>query len=170
MELVRTTSIREQARAADARVLTAALEDDTAKATSELAQVRAEMLAVRAALPDEDYIVCRHQLFDRIVPVDLLLAICARLDSPRDLGRLACTSTIFGRPVEWPSKDGNAPQRHVSVVEEPARRWVLRHSGAGMGSGKEQSWLQRMHEVQRPRFVVAHPSCTLMDDGAVLKQ
>eukprot|EP01043_Picozoa_sp_COSAG02_P042290 COSAG02_NODE_3584_length_6524_cov_7.274934_3_plen_754_part_00 len=90
--------------------------------------------------------------------VEVLLAVCARLDSPKDLGHLACASSSFGRPIEWPSEDGNAPERR-SVVEQTARQWV------GARATEQQqtvlaaawpSWVRRMQEILAPAAVFSH--------------
>ena len=40
---------------------------------------------------------------------EVLLIICSHLNSPRDLGRLACVSRAFGTPVDWTIAEGRAP-------------------------------------------------------------
>ena len=84
---------------------------------------------------------------------EVLVAICAQLQSPQDLGRLACVSRAFGGPTQWAG--GGSESR--SVVEESARRWVLaRTPGAGStrseGEQRGRSWLWRMHFIQARRF------------------
>eukprot|EP01046_Picozoa_sp_COSAG06_P005008 COSAG06_NODE_218_length_20036_cov_21.649446_7_plen_414_part_00 len=92
--------------------------------------------------------------------VEVLLAVCAHLDSPKDLAHLACASSSFGRPVEWPSEDGNAPERR-SVVEQTARRWVrarvAEQRQAGLAAhARDPSWLRRMQEILVPAVAFTH--------------
>lgn len=61
---------------------------------------------------------------DDLEEVEVLLAICAHLCDPKDLGRLARASSSFGRPIEWSTVNGSAPGVR-SVAAESARRWVL---------------------------------------------
>ena len=63
--------------------------------------------------------------FDTIGELDVLLHICNFVEMPKDLGRLACASSVFGRKSAWAceSLDGNSAVLW-SVVEESARRWV----------------------------------------------
>jgi|EP01043_Picozoa_sp_COSAG02_P004591 hypothetical protein len=119
---------------------------------------------------------------------ELLLTICSHLNSPRDLGRLACVSRAFGTPVDWTIAMGRAPltgqrmllkdmtymdlrrkavamgvMQHeipagkddlgkmvlLSVVNESARRWVLRRQPKGKAVPRgSNSWLRRMYEIQ----------------------
>ena len=68
-----------------------------------------------------------------IEEVEVLLAICAHLDSPKDLAQLAVASSSFGRPIEWSSSEGpidwcsndGSKSPVWSVAAESARRWVL---------------------------------------------
>ena len=86
---------------------------------------------------------------------EVLLTICAQLESPQDLGRLACVSRAFGGPTMWVG--GGSQSR--SVVEESARRWVLARTPSAEGTrsiGEQRGrgcWLRRMHELQTRRFV-----------------
>eukprot|EP01046_Picozoa_sp_COSAG06_P039237 COSAG06_NODE_4612_length_4101_cov_2.753373_1_plen_300_part_00 len=103
-----------------------------------------------------------------IEELEVLLSICAWINSPRDLGRLACASSCFGRPIAWPS--AGVGSERLSVVDESARRRVLARGleGAGAGGpGEARSWLRRMHEVRCVRFVEAHEKVALSEDGAV---
>eukprot|EP01043_Picozoa_sp_COSAG02_P018084 COSAG02_NODE_834_length_16653_cov_9.111977_13_plen_527_part_00 len=106
---------------------------------------------------------------DDVVELEVLLTICAHLDSPKDLVRLACASSSFGRAVEW----GSVVERR-SVVEESARRrvsgypieqrrWVPRRVG--------DCWLGLMQEACLLRgplvFQCSHGNIALAEGGAV---
>jgi hypothetical protein len=60
---------------------------------------------VGTADPDEAQLLSLGDIEE----VELLLAICDHLDSPRDLGRLACVSRAFGMPVDVTIAEGRAP-------------------------------------------------------------
>ena len=75
--------------------------------------------------------------------LELLLRICSHL-TLRELGRLACVSTMFGRKTTAGA---------LSVVEESARRWVLARSEAEQERVKlwaDESWLRRVQGILSP--------------------
>ena len=95
---------------------------------------------------------------------EVLLAICAQLQSPQDLGRLACVSRTFGGPTQWVG--GGSESR--SAVEESARRWVLARTPGAEGTRSEgeqrgRSWLWRMHFIQARRFVQVRENTLSVD-------
>ena len=122
--LVRTISARERTRTAAAQALAASFEDEAARATAELGDVRAEMIAVRADIQNTDDQQPLGGAFDELEEREVLLHICSFL-APRELGRLACVSRTFGG-----SNSGTTPGAGLTLVEESARRWVLRRLSA----------------------------------------
>ena len=142
----------------------AAADHETARAAAELADVRAEMIAVRAAVPDRSVEQQQCGLGD-IEEVEVLLNICRFLGA-RALGRLACVSRCFGEKLEWPAEsEGPEPRagrsrvwrrREASpdaplprsVVEESARRWLIQ-----CGEHK-RGWLPRENAVGLMRKVM----------------
>lgn len=93
--------------------------------------------------------------FDLLEDVEVLLIICCFLE-PKDLGRLARVSRLFGGKIQWRSSEAGTAKESRSVVEESARRWVLGRSwilDAWTLGRKEpappegKSWLRRMHDI-----------------------
>ena len=143
-------SAQERKGRAAADALAAALEDDTARATAELAAVRADMLAARADVQSIE--IVQQQLgLGAIEEIEVLLHICSFLESLKDLGRLACVSRTFGHRLWWPCADesGGGELELRSIVEEAARRWMWRgRRGSTLGSTKsvrEYRFLQIAH-------------------------
>eukprot|EP01043_Picozoa_sp_COSAG02_P047449 COSAG02_NODE_4550_length_5224_cov_94.387512_1_plen_187_part_10 len=120
---------------------------------------------------DRHDILCEQMEFRHVDELGVLLAICAHLDCPSDLGRLACASSSFGRPIDWKT-EGKTVMERRSVVEEHARRWVLAKRLQKFGAdrrGDGQTWLRQMHEIKHPtRFTEAsEPVMSLSEMGAV---
>ena len=106
-------------------------------------------------------------LFGDIEVPELLLGICGWLDSPRDLGRLACTSRAFVRRTAWEGSTAGSIEWR-SVIDESARRWVLAWRVAtGCDEDWSGSWLWRMHEVQASQLIEAAAEIALSEQNAV---
>ena len=86
--------------------------------------------------------------FGSIEEAEVLVQVC-RFLGPKDLGRLACVSSSFGRKTCWERMVGVGSVELRSVVEETARRWVTARPIQEQAWAPEgTSWLQRMHELQ----------------------
>lgn len=112
---------------AEAAAEIAHLERLTVADDLELRAVRHEMQEVRAAISGDDARPVALGLGD-IMEVEVLIRICSYLE-PKELGRMACVSRIFGSDIKWTvvsvAGGGTGQQCLRSVVEESARRWVL---------------------------------------------
>lgn len=94
--------------------------------------------------------------FDLLEDMEDLVIICCFLQ-PKDLGRLASVSRLFGGKIKWRGSEAGTAKESWSVVEESARRWVLGRSWileAWTRGRKEpvppegmKSWLRRMHDI-----------------------
>ena len=105
--LVRTTSARERARAGAARALVASLEEETAQTVAMLAEVRAETLAVRAAMSD-----MVPQLYPK------LIVLCGLPGSGKSTISLLCASLGWLRCSE--EDNNNSPEAVVSALQAGA--------------------------------------------------
>jgi hypothetical protein len=109
---------------------------------------------VEVPMPMREHLASRatpepRGLADMAIEKELLVHICSFLDRPKDLGRLACATSAFGRKTAWERSmvDGGAEQR--SVVEESARRWAQQVvDDGGAGRGERQSWLRQMQDMR----------------------
>ncbi len=88
-----------------------------------------------------------------IEEVELLVRICSFL-APKDLGRLARVSASFGRKTGWQRSAVGGRMEQRSAVEETARRWVTARPAEEQVWSPDGSWLWRMREIQRPRWVI----------------
>jgi hypothetical protein len=66
---------------------------------------------------------------------EVLLMICSHLDSPRDLGRLACVSRAFGTPVDWTIAEGRAPLNGQRMLLTDMTYMDLRRKAMGPAVG-----------------------------------
>ena len=144
--LVRTISAQERTRTAAAQALAASFEDEAARATAELGDVRAEMIAVRADIQNTDEQQPLGGAFDELEEREVLLHICSFL-APRELGRLACVSRTFGG-----GSSGTTPSAGLTLVEESARRWVLGRL--------------RVESAGQPLFVGRYAPAEIISDGS----
>lgn len=64
---------------------------------------------------------------------ELLLSICSHLNSPRDLGRLACVSRAFGTPADWRIAVGRAPLSGQRMLLKDMTYMDLRRKAVAMG-------------------------------------
>lgn len=96
---------------------------------------------------------------DIVTDVEMLVNICGFLE-PKDLGRAACVSHLFGGKINWACggvvHQANAPR---TVVEESARRWVLASLDEACTQITEpesegDSWLRRMHFCSRAQHTL----------------
>jgi hypothetical protein len=186
--LARTSSARERAAARALAAEAGRLDTQTALDARELAAVRAEMLALRAAAAAADGEPERSAVSEAQqdspldeLPDEAVAVICRHLGL-RELGRLACVSRRFTEPTLTEPGGGGAGGAKLSPIEEGARLAVVAGGGSGGGSSggggasggaaavrlADETWMRVLWRVQyRLLFTSCGPQVVLSEEGAL---